>query len=163
LISSLPGTLGGGKSCQIGVGIRATQKIFSPTASTATLAITDSAAGSPQLLGLRALVINPRVSLNAYQLIFAGQKVGTPSQAQTLTLTNPGNTPLNLVSLTISGNFALASGTTCSGGGSVAAGDSCVINVTFTPTAKGTRTGAVKIKDNALSTPQWIVLVGTGD
>lgn len=138
-------------------------KIFSPTASTATLTITDSAAGSPQSVPLAAQVINPQATLSTNSLTFPAQKVGTPSGAKSVTVTNTGNTPLTLGTLTISGNFALASGTTCSNGGTVAAGASCAINVTFTPTAKGTRTGSVKITDNALSSPRSISLSGTGD
>jgi hypothetical protein len=35
--------------------------------------------------------------------------------------------------------------------------------VNFTPTAKGKELGGVTIKDNALSSPQIIVLSGTGN
>jgi hypothetical protein len=165
LISATPGTLAAGKSCKIAVGILATVKIFSPTASTATLTITDSAAGSPHSVPLTAQVINPQATLSTTSLTFPAQKVGTSSVAKSVTVTNTGNTPLTLgnPALTISGNFAPASTTTCSNGGTVAAGASCVINVTFTPMAKGTRTGSVKITDNALSSPQLILLSGTGD
>jgi hypothetical protein len=163
VITVLPATLGAGQSCSIGVGIWATAKIFSPTASTATLSITDSAAGSPHAVALTTQVINPQATLSAYSLTFPSQKVGTTSAAKSVTLTNTGNTPLNLGTLSVSGNFALASGTACSNGGSLAAGANCVINVAFTPTAKGTRSGSVKITDNALISPQIIWLTGTGN
>ncbi|MGA2845189.1 MAG: choice-of-anchor D domain-containing protein [Candidatus Acidiferrales bacterium] len=164
-IPSMPGTLAAGKTCTIAVGFLASAKIFSPTASTATITITDNAAGSPQLIPLSLTVINPQVSLSATNLGFATQKVGTTSAAKTVTLTNTGNTPLTLGTLTVSGNFALVSGsgTTCSNNGTVAAGASCAINVTFKPTAKGTNTGSVKITDNALISPQSISLSGTGN
>jgi hypothetical protein len=164
-IPSMPGTLQPGKACTIAVGFLDSSKIFSPTASTATIAITDNAAGSPQLIPLSLTVINPQASLGASSLSFATQKVGTTSAAKTVTLTNTGNTPLTLGTLTVSGNFALVSGsgTTCSNNGTVAAGASCSINVTFKPTAKGNNTGSVKITDNALSSPQSISLSGTGN
>ena len=81
-----------------------------------------------------------------------------------VTLTNTGNTPLNLGTLTISGDFAIASGsgTLCTNGGTVSAGGNCLIYVTFTPTKKGTRTGSVKITDNAENSPQSVSLSGTG-
>ena len=161
--SKMPGTIPAGKSCVIGVGILAIQKIFSPTASTATLILTDSSAGSPQSVPLTALVINPQATLSTNSLTFATQKVGTTSAAKSVTLTNTGNTTLSLGTLTISGNFALAGGTTCSNGGTVAAGSSCLLNVTFTPTAKGTRTGTLTITDNVLTSPQFVSLSGTGD
>src|SRR5256884_4260307 len=47
-------------------------------------------------------------------------------------------------------------------GGSVAAGASCTINVTFTPGAAGSRTAAISITDNAPASPQTISLSGTG-
>jgi hypothetical protein len=162
LIPNMPGTLPAGKSCTIVVGILPTVKIFGPTASTATITITDTAAQSPQLVPLTAQVINPQATLSSSSLTFPPQKVGTTSTTQSVTLTNTGNTPLNLGTVAISGDFALASGTTCSNGGTVAAGGNCVINVTFAPTAKGTRTGRVTITDNALISPQVIFLVGTG-
>jgi hypothetical protein len=164
-IPSMPGTLQPGKTCTIAVGFLDASKIFSPTASTATIAITDNAAGSPQLIPLSLTVINPQASLSSTNLSFATQKVGTTSAAKTVTLTNTGNTPLTLGTLTVSGNFALVSGsgTTCSNNGTVAAGASCSINVTFKPTAKGNNTGSVKITDNARSSPQSISLSGTGN
>jgi len=164
-IPSMPGTLQPGKACTVAVGFLDSLKIFSPTASTATVTITDNAAGSPQLIPLSLTVINPQASLSATNLSFATQKVGTTSAAKTVTLTNTGNTPLTLGTLTVSGNFALASGsgTTCSNNGTVAAGASCAINVTFKPTAKGNNTGSVKIADNALTSPQSISLSGTGN
>lgn len=162
LITALPARLPAGKSCEIAVGIWATTKIFSPTASTATLTITDSAAGSPHSVPLTTQVINPQATLSSSSLTFQAQKVGTTSAAKSVTLTNTGNTPLTIGTVTISGNFSLA-GTTCSNGGTVAAGANCVINVTFTPAAKGTRTGSVTITDNALISPQVISLAGVGN
>jgi hypothetical protein len=110
------------------------------------------------------LVINPLASLSPTSLSFSTQKVGTTSTAKTVKLTNTGNTVLDLGTLSTTGNFAiLASGTTCENGGTVAAGGYCEISVEFTPTAKGLRAGALKITDNALSSPQAIILSGTGD
>jgi hypothetical protein len=84
------------------------------------------------------------------------------SAAQTLTLTNTGTTPLVLSSLAANGDFALASGTNCAIGSSLPAGAHCLINVTFTPTTKGSRSGNITVKDNALAQEQVILLQGTG-
>jgi hypothetical protein len=163
-ISSMPGTLGAGKSCTIVVGVDPSAKIFSPNPSTSDLIITDSGPGSPQTVPLTVLVINPLASLSPTSLSFSTQKVGTTSTAKTVKLTNTGNTVLDLGTLSTTGNFAiLASGTTCENGGTVAAGGYCEISVEFTPTAKGLRAGTLKITDNALSSPQAIILSGTGD
>jgi hypothetical protein len=44
----------------------------------------------------------------------------------------------------------------------VAAGGSCTITVTFTPTAIGTRTATVNIGDADPTGPQIVTLTGTG-
>jgi hypothetical protein len=90
-------------------------------------------------------------------LSFAGQVVGTSSTAQTVTVANTGDGALTISSIAGSADFAQAN--TC--GSSVAAGASCTISVTFTPTAGGTRTGTITIDDNALGTHQ-VTLSGTG-
>src|SRR6516162_4554635 len=51
---------------------------------------------------------------------------------------------------------------TCNCEGTLQPGASCTMNVTFTPTSGGTRSGGVLIKDNALGSPQKLLLSGTG-
>src|SRR5262245_50616185 len=85
--------------------------------------------------------------LSPASLSFSSQLVGTSSAAQAVTRYNSGITELSPDSITAtrtnSGDFAQTN--TC--GTSVAAGGSCTINVTFTPTATGTRSAAVTITD----------------
>ncbi len=59
-----------------------------------------------------------------------------------------------------SGDFALSSDA-CSGT-NLAAGANCVVDVTFTPTQTGTRTGSLTISDAAASSPQTVTLSGKG-
>ena len=163
-ISALPGTLGAGRSCVIAVGFAANVKIFSPTLSTATLVITDNTGGSPQSVALSATVINPQASLSATSLNFSTQKEGSTT-TKTVTLTNTGNTPLTLGTLSINGDFAIAPSpaTTCANGGTVQPSTSCVISVMFAPEAKGNLTGMLIIPDNAQNSPQMVALTGRGD
>jgi len=87
--------------------------------------------------------------------------VGATSTVQFVTVSNTGNATLTFSgSFAISGDFHFAGQGTC--GSSVAAGATCTISVNFTPTATGTRTGAVTLNDNAPNTPQTIPLSGTG-
>jgi hypothetical protein len=65
--------------------------------------------------------------------------------------------------MTITGNFAFASGTTCSNGTMLAPNAQCVINVTFTPKGRGKRIGCVELQDNALFKRQKVQLSGMGD
>jgi FG-GAP-like repeat/Protein of unknown function (DUF1573)/FG-GAP repeat len=100
----------------------------------------------------------PMVSLSSGLLTFPSQWVGTTSAAQTFTLTNIGSAPLTISSIAINGDFAQTNA--C--GTSVAAGASCTITVTFTPTAAGTRSAMVTITDNATDSPHTVALSGTG-
>jgi hypothetical protein len=104
----------------------------------------------------------PVASLSASSLNFGNQTVNATSAAQALTLTNTGNTALNLTSIALtgknSGDFAQTN--TC--GASVAAGANCAINVTVRPSATGTRTATLTLSDNATGGQQTVSLTGTG-
>ncbi len=110
----------------------------------------------------------PVVSLSPTSLKWGKVAVGTTSGAKKVTLTNTGSGTVDITSIATSGDFALATVkatklvTPCVNGGTVAAGASCEIKVTFTPTQKGTRTGSVSFTDNAAGSPQSVALTGTG-
>jgi hypothetical protein len=110
----------------------------------------------------------PAVTLAPTSLKFGKFVVGTKSAAKKVVLTNSGNATLNITSITASGDFALATVkatkkvTPCVNGSAVAAGGSCEIKVTFTPTQTGTRTGDITFTDNAANSPQQLPLTGTG-
>jgi hypothetical protein len=109
--------------------------------------------------GLHSLaLVVPRAALSPQSLAFGDQPVGTTSAAQPVTLSNSGGAPLTINSITASGDFAQT--TDCSS--SLAAGASCTINVTFTPTATGNRTGTLTINDDAAGNPHTVALSGMG-
>ena len=155
--NTCPASLAAGANCSISV-------TFTPTAVGSlpgTISVTDNATGSPQtvtLTGSGTTVAAPAVSLSATSLTFASQQLNTTSAAQTVTLTNSGTALLNLTSILPSGDYAQTN--TC--GPSLAAAANCSINVSFTPTATGTRTGAITITDNATGSPHSVNLSGTG-
>jgi hypothetical protein len=159
------GSVAAGASCTINV-------TFSPTAAgtrTGTLNITDDATTpqSPQTVALTGTGIPsaPIVSLSSTSVVFATQALGTASAAQTVTLHNTGAAILNIQAVALaganSGDFAIANGSTCTNGATVAANSSCVIQLTFTPTGLGTRSATVGIADNAADSPETISLSGT--
>jgi hypothetical protein len=82
--------------------------------------------------------------------------------AENVTLANTGAAALTITSLGLTGtNFGDFSQTNnCLS--SVAAGANCLIAVTFTPAAVGSRSASVSIADNASGSPQTISLSGTG-
>ncbi|MGD0921682.1 MAG: choice-of-anchor D domain-containing protein [Terriglobia bacterium] len=151
-------TLAASLSCTIDI-------TFTPTATgsrTATLSISSDAPGSPHTVPLSGTGIQAGLSLSPPSLSFGNQLVGTTSDLQTVTLTNNGTATLNIASIAITGtnggDFAQAN--TC--GSSLAAAANCAVNVTFTPTAVGTRSGTVAINDDATGSPQTVSLSGTG-
>lgn len=107
----------------------------------------------------------PVVSLSVSSLTFPSQDVDSTSAAQTVTLTNTGGLILNITSITKTGthptNYAF---TGCGNGGAttVAPSANCILSVTFTPSATGTRTANISIADDAAGSPHIITLSGTG-
>ena len=114
-------------------------------------------------IGSASVLLNdPVMGLHPSDLTFASQKVGTTSASQTITLSNPGATPLKTTSFTIVGTDPKDFVQTNDCPKSLATGTDCTINVSFSPTATGARSGTLTIKDKALSSPQIIPLSGTG-
>ena len=119
--------------------------------------------GSPQVVPLTGTGTAPLAFVTPSSLTFTSQNVGT-SGAQTVTLSNTGNASLTF-SITLTGANSGDYSQTYACGGSVAAGNSCIINVTFTPAAPGTRTATLTITDNSnnvTGSRQSVSLTGTG-
>jgi hypothetical protein len=102
------------------------------------------------------------LSLSAASLTFPSQTVGTSSTAQSITASNTGGAPLALSSAVVTGTGAGYFSQTNTCGTSLAAGASCIINVTFTPGAAGSASASVVLTDNASNSPQSVSLSGTG-
>jgi hypothetical protein len=103
----------------------------------------------------------PIVTLTPTSLIFASVVVDATSAGKNVTVTNSGNATLNISGIATSGDFALVTSTKpC--GPTLAAGKNCKIEVTFTPTQVGARTGTLTVTDNASGSPQSVSLSGTG-
>jgi len=106
----------------------------------------------------------PSVTLNPLNLDFKDQVVKSASKPQRITLTNGGGKPLYINSVTIvnddTSDFSL-SGDTCTGS-TISPGKSCVIDVSFNPSATGSRKSTLTITDNAVDSPQRVPLYGNG-
>jgi hypothetical protein len=92
-------------------------------------------------------------------LTFASQTYGGSSSAQTVTVKNTGTTALTPSTITASGDFSETD--TCAGS-TVLPGLSCAIQVTFTPTQVGSRTGVLTIFTNVTGGELTVSLSGTG-
>jgi len=104
----------------------------------------------------------PSANVSISSLIFADQGVNTASSSQSITLTNSGTAALNISSSRITdtdgGYFSQSN--RC--GARLAAGANCSLDLTFKPSAGGTRTATLSIMDNAIGSPQTVSLSGTG-
>jgi hypothetical protein len=148
--------VGAGGSCTINV-------TFAPTGigtRNGALTITDNAGNSPQTVNLTGTGAGSSVSLSTNTLTFAGVAVGSVSSPQSVTLSNTSNAALAISGISASEDFSQTNN--C--GSSLVAGGSCTINVTFAPTANGTRTGILTVTDNAegvSGSTQTVSLTGT--
>jgi hypothetical protein len=96
------------------------------------------------------------------QLTFDEEAVGTPSAAESTTVTNSATSALNITSITITGSNSSDFAETNNCGMSLDAGATCTINVIFTPSASGERIASISIADGANGSPQIAELGGVG-
>jgi hypothetical protein len=166
-------TLAAGSSCSVSVAFR-------PTAGgtrTATLAFTDNASNSPQIVSISGTgatppppppppppASGPAVTFTPTSLTFGAQAIGTTSAAQSVTVANTGNAPLFINSAATRGANPLDFTEVNDGcsGLTLAAGTSCSVSINFSPTASGTRSGTLIVTDNAPGSPQTVPITGTG-
>ena len=157
-------SLAAGKFCTVTVS-------FKPLLAgvlTADVRIATNAPGATLIkVALSGSAYGPGVSLSRTSITFSPVTVGSASASATVALTNIGDLGLALAG---TGNGIVLEGTgaasfiesnTC--GSAVAAGKSCVISIVFKPKAAGPLTALVRIGDNAVGSPQFISLTGTGN
>jgi|SRR5215469_7297657 len=99
----------------------------------------------------------PEQAISPSSLSFPGQGLSTTSSPQTVTLTVGAVAIQNLL-IEPSGDFAEKDNCTSP----LAGFATCQIQVTFTPTATGARSGSLTISDNAPNSPQTVLLTGAG-
>ena len=136
---------------------------FNPSAvgpSVGALTITDTAAGSPQVILLTGTGVASlaTVTLSPTSLTFSNQNISTTSAPQSITVTNNGTSALSFTSITASGAFAETNNCNTA----LQPGTNCAINVTFTPLAAGPANGTITLLDNAPGSQQVVPLQGTG-
>jgi Bacterial Ig-like domain (group 3)/FG-GAP-like repeat/Abnormal spindle-like microcephaly-assoc'd, ASPM-SPD-2-Hydin len=146
-----------------GIGISPASASFSTAALTAgSHSIKAEYAGATYVAASVSNVLDQVVNspaspmLSPSSLAFPSTPVGQTSAAQMVTLANTSTLPLTVISISASANFS----ETNNCGTGVAGGQSCKINVTFTPGQGGSLSGAIIVNDNAGQ--QNVSLTGTG-
>lgn len=102
------------------------------------------------------------LTFSASSLNFGLLQIGLTSPSNVVTVTNVSTHSVSFTSIAHSGDFSESN--TCPTTTPLNAGQNCTIAITFSPTAAGTRNGAVTLKDNSPGSPtQTIALTGTGE
>jgi len=118
--------------------------------------------GNALVNALAVVATGPTVTVSPASLLWGDIVLGKTGSGKAVTLTNTGTSTLNISSIATSGDFAQTTSTKpC--GSTLAAGKNCTIEVTFTPTKVGARTGTLTLTDNSPSSPQTVALSGTGE
>jgi hypothetical protein len=162
LTHNCPATLAAGASCTLtiyfkpaGTGTRSGEIVIFDNAGTGSQTVTLTGTGLSSA-GTAAVYL-PHTSLYMGSEVVGVQ--GTPGK---LVMTNTGTGTLSISSISVTGtnstNFPLSQN--C--GTSLVAKASCTLVIYFRPSAVGTRTGSIVIKDNAGSGTQTVTLTGLG-
>lgn len=147
-----------GGSCTLGA-------TFTPTTAgnrTATFTVQSGAAANPTitLIGTAASPTAPSLAFSLSSVTFNSQTVGTTSAARVLVITNNSLMPVSIaqISANPSPEFMVNGGCLIT----LAAGSTCTVEITFTPSAVGTRSGAATVTSSATGSPHTIALTGPG-
>lgn len=121
---------------------------------------------SPRWLLVLAMLCYPALTAEAQtlspaSLSFGNWVVQTSSTVDTVTVSNTLTVPLTISSISTSGDFGQTSKCPIAPK-TLAAGASCKISVTFTPTALGARAGTLSVNESSSTSPQTAPLSGNG-
>lgn len=130
------------------------------SAGSAAVTATYTFSGQSSQISMPVFVSAPKLAVSPSTLMFASQSMGTSSPAQQLTLTNLSPDNISVLGVTAAGDFSETDN--CIASSPLGASSSCTANVTFSPTAAGTRTGTLSIANSANLVPISISLSGTG-
>jgi hypothetical protein len=151
------GTLAAGATCSVQVSFLPLQ---TGTLSGA-LSIASSATTLPLTVTLTGVGVQFYLKISPTSLSFGSFAVGA-SATQSFTLANIGTTAITKVGTAISagaGDYAIAGPCAVA---TLAAGSSCSVTVTFTPSAIGSRPGTLTVTSSDISSPTAVPLTGTG-
>jgi sugar lactone lactonase YvrE len=141
---------------------------FTPTAASAqtgSISVASNANASPStitLQGTGTATAAPTATLSPTTLSFGSVATGVTTSAQTLTLSNTSSAALNISGISIGGTNPSDFAETNTCGATLAAGASCTISVTFTPSSAASFAATVSVADNATGSPQTAALSGSG-
>jgi Domain of unknown function (DUF1929) len=139
--------------------------VCSPTAvgeRSGALTIISNAAGSPHQIPLSGEGTTPFATVSPASLAFGNQLVSTTGAAQIVTLTNSGGTMVEITGVSLIGTNPgdFVTGANSCAASSIQPGNSCSVEVRFTPTAIGGRRAELLFTTNR--GPLIVPLTGNG-
>lgn len=146
---TITGTLDPGITC----GTSVTDSANADFGSASTFVDPDQTNNTASVISAVSCAVT--VVTNPAAVSFGPQTVGTPSTAQTVTVT--GTNGAQITGIATTGNFSETND--CS---AALSGTSCTIQVTFTPGSEGSLSGALAVTTSASPTPMTVTLSGTG-
>ena len=142
---------------------------FKPTSTGAhdgaNLVLASDDPSSPATVALHGSGVAPALSTSTGTVAFDPQQVGTTSASKTVTVSNSGTAPLSVTSASLTGadasHYHVASDA-CSGQ-VVAPAGTCLVTLTFKPTAPGAHNAAnLVLASDDPSSPATVALHGSG-
>ncbi len=164
---SLPGGVTASFSPNPAVGTSVLTLTTSPSAVPASYNIgITGASGSLSAIGYITLIVQPSPGFSPSPAYFGAASVGSSSSVHTLTYTFGAPVTLGSMEVLTQGaaglDYSNAGTGTCMANSSYTAGQSCTLNVVFTPMFAGSRNGAALLIDNNGNVIATDSLQGTG-
>jgi hypothetical protein len=159
-VSSTCGTVAVGASCAFSM-------TFTPTTATSaavrsgTLEILSDAGTSLEFVSLVGVSTPAALTLSPASLDFGTVHVGA-RESLSVSVSNAGSVGVTFLALAASGDYTVNGGTCPAVGSVLAVGATCVLTVTFQPTAAGTRGGMLSLSSDASQVPLTVSLSGVG-
>jgi hypothetical protein len=161
--SNCPSLIAPGASCTTDVTFKPT----GPALRSAALTYTDNsgnAVGATQSVPLSGNGTQAVASLDPASVAFSRTLVNGNATPQPVTVTNTGSASLTISDVSLSGvnadQFGVTSGACVGASISLQPGQSCTVNVGFSPTTAGTKSASLVFTDNGSTTTQTIPVSG---
>lgn len=149
-----PSTLGINASCSVSVK-------FVPVNSgprSGSIFINDNSPGAPHTIALAGAGVVASLQIAPGSRDFGSVNLSTSGSPQSFTVTNNGTAGVSITQIFATGDFSQTND--CPG--QLTPGQNCSVNVTFTPSALGSRAGQLYVSHNAVGSPAPAGLSGTG-
>ncbi len=126
-----------------------------------TLALQSNSPNALEFVSLLGLSTPSPLTLSPLSLGFGVAELGSPTQLL-VTASNTASLPITFGVLTTAGDFTRSGGSCPGSGEPLAAGTSCTLALTFTPTQTGARAGTLTVPSSAATNPAIVSLTGRG-